>query len=407
MTCCICAALILSGCHAAKTKTNPVESLNKHQSLTNKLSLEKFPVASEFQAAPTPKNFQGAIGLAFNEKTLVFSRPLGLAIMNFDNDQESIKLIDRKDANLGFISERRQGGYLVEEVEVEAATLGYLYDNEKLIVTVPNYDSMRSTFSHDGKFLFASNQANFIRIDLKKGDMWKIEREFSIDYWDIDHTFVPGTYGQIIATKTNESIDKHKTRFWNGISRADIDLPSELEDDVEHIWADNGHLYADVKGVIRDFGEIPELPKASCKLEAFEYSPWAVERLEDRKTVVVKSIFKGGVTHEFKRDEIVGQDYLLYGLYVLCLPNSGNSVFEFIDLRTGETAFRIYFNEKFGSKFVVILPDGTYCGDKAVAKSHHLKIGKHSPKAVLELLKKTLVKSSLPVTQDTNFYRFN
>ena len=152
---------------------------------------------------------------------------------------------------------------------------------------------------------------------------------------------IPGASGRL-ALVVGNSNDTPEVRFWYDplLDRMYPASTLPIDFDKRSYWVDQGHVLSEFQGKIQDHGIIPGFKPVKASENAVALSPWSVTRSEDKKTLVVRSIYRGGPTWTFKRSQGVwSQNTATYGKHALY--DSG----EFYDLRTGKLAARVEMDD--------------------------------------------------------------
>lgn len=133
------------------------------------------------------------------------------------------------------------------------------------------------------------------------------------------------------------------------------------------IWVDQGHVLAQKNGKILDFGRLRTVPNVRASEDASRLSPWSAVRSDDKKTLTVTSIYKGGPTYTLRRPgRVWSQNTCFYGLHALY--DQG----DFYDLRYGTRALSITFEPGDGGEFLIKTASGRVSGSEKMLKKHGL-----------------------------------
>ncbi len=146
-----------------------------------------------------------------------------------------------------------------------------------------------------------------------------------------------------------------------------LKFPPDLDRDELIFWVDQGHLFGEVSGKILDYGPIKTVVPMRAADDASRFSPWSIERKNERKQLVVKNIYDPSLSYVLERPgRTWTQEAAPFGLHALY--DDG----DIYDLRTGKLALTITFAPDDSGEFIIIAPDGTVSGSRKMLEQRGL-----------------------------------
>lgn len=252
------------------------------------------------------------------------------------------------------------------------------------------FDYSLSQVSQEGLTWIAASQST-IRVSSPERFGWRAKVKSYTELWQGIIFLIPGASGRLAWLQTfpdDDEVLRVRSKWLDPISGQEFPegiLPAPSEERV--FWVDQGHVFSEFNKQITDHGRLRSLKPVSAAKDALALSPWTIKRSEDKQTLTVKSIFRGGPTYTLRRPgRVWTQSVSPYGLHALY--DDG----DFYDLRTGKLAATIRFGEGDGGyrEFVVTLPSGESLGSPEMLKRLGLNT-KVNPDRVIAVLDDLLV----------------
>lgn len=249
-------------------------------------------------------------------------------------------------------------------------------------------DYAQSQFCQSGKY-WISASADAVRI-ARPTEFWvqpRIKR-YTED-WSGEVKLIPGASGRLAWLNrwaVAEDSPGPASQWIDPLSEKI--LPTELLPDLTETrfyWVDQGHVFSEESGKIIDHGRLRTINPVRASEDAVALSPWAVWRSEDRLTLTVQSIYRGGPQYTLRRPgRLWTQLASPYGLHALY--DDG----DFFDLRTGKLAATLHLSDDESGEFAITIPNGSAMGTPVMLAK--LGIAKpRQPENVLAVLEDLLV----------------